>query len=83
MERDTRELPTEVQGNTSPSAAPVPKVWAATAGSGFGGALGAVLVWGLHQAGVTIPGEIGIALSAICSTIIAFVAGYLAPPRST
>jgi hypothetical protein len=83
MERDTRELPTEVQGNTSPSAAPVPKVWAATAGSGFGGALGAIAVWVLQQAGVVVPPEIGIAVSTALSAAIAFVAGYLAPPRST
>jgi len=69
--------------NESTSAAPVPKVWAATAGSGFGGAVGAVVVWGLQQTGLVIPPEIGIAISTVCSVLIAFVAGYLTPPRST
>lgn len=64
------------------SAAPVPKVWAATAGSGFGGALGAIVVWGLGSAGVDVPGEIGIAISTVCSVIVTFIAGYLTPPKS-
>lgn len=64
------------------SKAPVPKVWAATAGSGFGGAIGAVVVWALGQAGVSVPPEIGIAISTICSAIVAFVAGYLTPPKA-
>lgn len=69
------------QENKSPSAAPVPKVWAATSGSAFGGAVGAVVVWGLGQAGLAVPTEIGIAISTICSALIAFLAGYFTPPK--
>lgn len=67
--------------NKSPSAAPVPKVLAATAGSGFGGAVGAIVVWGLQQAGLSIPPEIGIAISTVCSAAVAFAAGYFTPPK--
>jgi hypothetical protein len=63
------------------SKAPVPKVWAATAGSGFGGALGAIAVWGLQQAGAIVPPEIGIAISTVCAVLVTFVAGYLTPPK--
>ena len=67
--------------NESPSAAPVPKVWAQAAGGGLGGAVGAVIVWGLQQAGADVPAEIGIAISTICSVLIGFAAGYFTPPR--
>lgn len=67
--------------NKSPSAAPVPKVLSATAGSGFGGAVGAVVVWGLQQAGLSVPPEIGIAISTICAIVVTFLAGYYTPPK--
>lgn len=67
--------------NNTPSAAPVPKVWAATAGSGFGGALGAIVVYSLGVAGLDVPPEIGIAVATACSVIVTFIAGYLTPPK--
>lgn len=67
--------------NKSPSAAPVPKVLASTAGTGVGGAIGAVIVWGLQQTGLTVPPEIGIALSTLCAAAVAFLAGYFTPPK--
>jgi len=67
--------------NRSPSAAPAPKVLASAGGTGLGGAIGAVVVWGLGQAGLDVPPEIGIAISTVCSVVIGFAAGYLTPPR--
>lgn len=67
--------------NRSPSAAPTPKVLAQAGGAGVGGAIGAVVVWALAQAGVDAPPEIGIAISTICSVVIGFAAGYFTPPR--
>lgn len=64
----------------SPSAAPVPKVLSATAGSGFGGAVGAIIVWGLQQAGYNVPSEIGIAIATVCGIVVTFLAGYFTPP---
>lgn len=64
----------------SSSAAPVPKVLAGTAGSGLGGAVGSVVVWVLELNGVSVPAEIGIAISTACSMLVGFVAGYLTPP---
>ena len=67
--------------NRAPSAAPTPKVLAQAGGAGIGGAIGAVVVWALAQAGVDVPPEIGIAISTICSVVIGFAAGYFTPPR--
>ena len=64
------------------SAAPVPKVLAATAGSGLGGAVGIIIVWALSAVGQDVPLNIAIAISTVCSVLITFVAGYLAPPKS-
>jgi tetrahydromethanopterin S-methyltransferase subunit D len=63
------------------SKAPVPKVWASSAGAGLGGAGGAVVVWALQSAGVDVPPEIGIAISTFISIIASFAAGYLTPPK--
>lgn len=68
--------------NESPTAAPVPKVWASSAGAGLGGAIGAVVVWGMEQAGLNVTPEVGISISTICSIVAGFAAGYLTPPRS-
>lgn len=65
----------------SPSAAPVPKVWASSAGAGLGGAGGAVVVWALQSAGVDVPVEAAVAISTFISIIASFVGGYLTPPR--
>lgn len=65
------------------SRAPVPKVLAATGGSGIGGAIGAVVVWALSQAGLDVPPEIGIAIATLCSAVAAFIAGYFTPPKAS
>jgi hypothetical protein len=65
------------------SLAPVPKVLAATAGSGLGGgALGTLAVWALQQAGIEVSTEVAIAIASLCGTVATFVAGYLTPPRA-
>lgn len=74
--------PAGAEANRSPSAAPTPKVLAGSAGAGLGGAVGAVVVWALGAAGLSVPPEIGIAISTICSVLIGFAAGYFTPPRA-
>lgn len=67
--------------NKSPSKAPVPKVIAATGGSGLGGAIGVIIVWILQQNGLEVTNEVGIAIGTVCSVVLTFVAGYLTPPN--
>lgn len=68
--------------NKSPSAAPVPKVLAATSGAGLGSAIGVVLPW-VSQTffGIEMPVEVAIAFGGLFSIIGSFVAGYMTPPR--
>lgn len=68
--------------NESPSAAPAPKVWAGTAGTGLGGAIGVVVVWAMQSAGLEVTQEVAIAVATICSIVVGFTAGYLTPPRA-
>lgn len=68
--------------NRSPSAAPQPKVMASAGGAGLGGAIAALIVWGLQAAGIAVPVEAAMAISTISGILAGFVAGYLTPPRS-
>ena len=76
-------MPTpEPEPNRSPSAAPAPKVMASAGGAGLGGAIAALIVWGLQAAGLVVPIEAAMAISTISGVVAGFVAGYLTPPRS-
>lgn len=83
MGQPPTEIKFELPPNTSPSAAPAPKVVASTAGNGLGGALAVLVVWGLSDgAGMEVPLIVAMAISTICGIVAGFVAGYLTPPRS-
>jgi hypothetical protein len=74
--------------NRSPTAAPVPKVYAATAGGGIGGAIAVLVLGFLQRHGVDLSTEeIGavtllvVALVGGLSAAFAFLMGYVTPPK--
>lgn len=68
----------------TPTAIPVQKVVGATAGSGVGGALTILLIWAASTYGhVVFPDYVVAALTLLVSTITAFAAGYLIPPKAS
>lgn len=65
----------------SPSAAPVPKVLSATAGSVTGGAIGVVLPWIFRTyLNTDMPVEVALGFGTILAGAGALLAGYFTPP---
>lgn len=68
-----------VNGETAdkPSAAPQPKVVAATVGAGVGSALGEIIVWVVEaSANIDIPANVELAVGVVLTAGLAFVSGY-------
>jgi hypothetical protein len=69
------------------SSAPANKVWAATGGSAFGGAVGTVLNWYLDTNHVLspspIPEPVQGAITTIVATALAFGFGWIVRPGQT
>jgi hypothetical protein len=71
--------------NRSPSSKPVPKVQAASIGGGIGGAVAILVIGMLRRAGIELSveevGAATILITAFCSGMGAFLAGYITPPQ--
>jgi cobalamin synthase len=68
----------------SPTAKPVRKVIAASAGSGVGGAIAIIVVWLIATfAHADIPDYVTAALTILFGAGAAFIAGYATPPHAS
>lgn len=67
--------------NGQPTAAPVPKVIAATVGAGVGAATSTLLVYIIESAGrIDLPDTVEGAIAVLIAAGVAFAAGYIKRP---
>lgn len=65
-----------------PTNVPTTKVLAATSGSAVGSAVSMMLLWVLQSFKISLPAEVGDALSVLITSGIAFLSGYVMPPAA-